>query len=196
MHRLRVRHACRPKGRRGRELVVGRGQGCAAVQHLHAARIEPVEGPEPGLDPVERRQDVETSERNVPTAKPRQRLGRAEHDPEADIRRRDPMGDHGERAHSGKWSIIRRLRGRAGSRSDSERSRDRYPLRFVPHVGLAAGTRAHAPRKAGPLRVTWGNDTDRPGKGFIGGRLPGPSAVDGSNDCSTILRCGRRSNGS
>ena len=53
---------------RGRELVVRRDERAASVEHGHARRFEPLERPEAGLDAVERRQDVEPSERDVAVA--------------------------------------------------------------------------------------------------------------------------------
>ena len=63
------------------------------------------------------------------------------------------------------WSSRSRLEGRACNRSDPERSRNRYPSRLVARIGWQRVQHAHAPRSTGPLRVTWGNDTDRPGNG-------------------------------
>ena len=49
----------------GRELVVCGDERAVPVEHGHAERVEPVERREAWFDSVERRQDVEASERNV-----------------------------------------------------------------------------------------------------------------------------------
>jgi hypothetical protein len=52
----------------GRELVVRREQRERTVQKLHALTLQPRQAPEPGLDPVERGQDVEAGEREIAVA--------------------------------------------------------------------------------------------------------------------------------
>ena len=83
----------------GRQLVVRGDERAAAVEDGDARRGEALERPETRLDPVERRQDVEASERDVAGAQARDRLGRRDDCAEARVRGRDAVGDYGEGAH-------------------------------------------------------------------------------------------------
>ena len=65
MRRSRMRDAGAREQDRGGELVVRGEQRCGGVEHDPAALLEPREHPEAGLDPVERRQNVDPAEHEV-----------------------------------------------------------------------------------------------------------------------------------
>jgi hypothetical protein len=62
----------------GRELVVCREQSVRTVQDLHPAALQPRKLPNSGLDPVERREDVEARDREIAMPKTRRRSGMRE----------------------------------------------------------------------------------------------------------------------
>ena len=77
-HRPRVRQPGPAQQARGQQLVVGEDDRVRPVQHPDARLVEPLERPEPVLDPVERLAHVEPRERDVPAAERQQRLARSQ----------------------------------------------------------------------------------------------------------------------
>jgi hypothetical protein len=73
MGRSRMRDPGQTEDARRGKLVVRGEQRPRAVHDLHALPLEPREAPEPGLDPIERRQDVEPCDRNISAPDTRQR---------------------------------------------------------------------------------------------------------------------------
>jgi hypothetical protein len=71
--RARLRNSGPAKEQGGRELVVGHHQTTRTVDDLYSATLQPRQLPQTGLDPVERRQDIESREREIAFPKERRR---------------------------------------------------------------------------------------------------------------------------
>src|SRR4051812_15458355 len=95
----RVRDAGDGERLGGGEPVVCGGEYVASVEDGDAAALEDVERPEPRLDPVERRQDVEAAESDVARLEPGDGLGGRQDRAEPSTGGRGAARDDGEGGH-------------------------------------------------------------------------------------------------